>query len=49
VEVPLDFLERFPGKVGAVKNGGVFRLCQVEQIGGFEHGVTLTENARFAK
>jgi hypothetical protein len=48
-EVLLDLLERLPRELGALKNGGVVRLRQVKQISGFEHAVTLTENAAPAK
>jgi hypothetical protein len=42
-DVVLDLFERVPGVGAAVEKGGVFRLAQVKQIGGFEHDGKLGE------
>src|SRR5579859_2889239 len=42
-EIPLNFFQRLPGKFAAVKNGGVFGLVEVKQVGWFEHAVKVAK------
>src|SRR5215469_12273143 len=49
LEVALDFFQRVPGVLAAVKNCGVFALLQVKQIGWLEHGRKLSEKGETEK
>src|SRR5579862_2930109 len=45
--VGFDFFQGFPREFAAVKDGGVFRLAEVKQVGWFEHAATVTKHLRW--
>src|SRR2546426_4321241 len=49
LEVALDFLQRLPGVLTAVKNGRVRGLAEIEQIRRFEHGMNLGKDSASRK